>query len=81
MKPFIFPSTSRPCSECGGQRVVTRLTIEGEGTLVELYQPMRSTGLFSGKSNTSQLHTLTCTNCGFTTLFAAFPTNLIPDQE
>ena len=70
-----------PCPECGGPRAVVVLKTAYEGAMVELMQPLRYTALFSGKSNTSQMNATTCTHCGYTTLYAIQPANLIPDIE
>jgi len=87
MDEKIQPNKSRPgpqpgpCPECGGPRTVVVLKTAYEGTMVELMQTLRSTALFSGKSNTSQMNAATCTRCGHTTLYAIQPANLIPDRE
>ena len=81
-------SSLKPCPECGGQRARTTLDIrpfEGmEESELQLRQPKRVIGLgglFSGQSNKSEVATVSCTNCGYTTLFAVHPSNLIPDKE
>ena len=88
-KTQFFP---KPCPECGGQRVRTMLDITATGINstgldwdgVQLKQPERVIGLgglFSGKSNTSEIVSVSCTNCGYTSLYATEPSNLIPDEE
>ena len=88
-KNQLFPKS---CPECGGQRVRTTLDISATGINstgldwygIQLKQPERVIGLgglFSGKSNKSEIAAVSCTNCGYTTLYAAQPGNLIPDEE
>ena len=81
-------SSLKPCPECGGQRVRTTLNINPlvgmEQNELQLRQPKRVIGLgglFSGQSNKSEVATVSCTNCGYTTLYATQPGNLIPDEE
>ncbi len=78
----------KPCPECGGQRVRTTLNINPfvgmEQNELQLRQPKRVIGLgglFSGQSNKSEVATVSCINCGYTTLYAAQPGNLIPNEE
>ncbi len=88
-KTQLFP---KPCPECGGQRVRTTLEINTTGinatglewSVLQLKQPKRVIGLgglFSGQSNKSEVATVSCTNCGYTALYATEPGNLIPDEE
>jgi len=74
------PPTDKPCPNCGGKRTIVRVqTIQGY--LLRLVQTKRTAGLFSGRSNKSYLGAFACTRCGYTTLFALQPSDLIPDQE
>ena len=55
-----------------------------EGSELKLKQSNRVIGLgglFTGQSNKSDVATVSCTHCGYTTLNATQPHNLIPDQE
>ncbi len=81
-------SSLKACPECGGQRVRTTLDINPlvgmEQNELQLRQPKRVIGLgglFSGQSNKSEVATVSCINCGYTTLYAAQPGNLIPNEE
>jgi predicted nucleic-acid-binding Zn-ribbon protein len=77
------PSTTRPCPECGGQRVEVedRMHIRGGSMSYAMYlkQWARSRNIFKRKSNKSETITLTCIRCGYTAWYATEPSNLIPD--
>ncbi len=73
--------TLKPCPECGGQRVQVSLSTIQPNILLQVTQQKRKTKLFSGHSNQSYVSALTCTTCGYTTLYATQPSNLIPDEE
>ena len=70
-----------PCPECGGRRVQVSISTTTPGNLLQATQLKRKTGWFSSKSNQSYLNALTCISCGYTSLHATQPSNLIPDQE
>jgi predicted nucleic-acid-binding Zn-ribbon protein len=84
-------SQSTVCQECGSRRVFVQVNITTPLTELEithrqdlqLEQPKRSIGFLGlgGKSNTSSLVALSCTNCGYTTFYAREPENLIPDKK
>jgi predicted nucleic-acid-binding Zn-ribbon protein len=60
MNEVIEQATNKPCPECGGQRVATQTTSTGV---------FISTGMMSGTMTVP----VCCTNCGYTTLYAAEP--------
>jgi len=66
----------KPCPECGGKRIDAEIATHTSGNVV-LKQKYR---LFT---KTSRLTALICTNCGYTSLYADKPQNLIdkrPDK-
>ena len=79
------PSTTRPCPECGGQRVEVEDRMHTRGPYsntpyaMYLQQWARSRNIFKRKSNKSETITLTCIRCGYTAWYATEPSNLIPD--
>jgi hypothetical protein len=73
---FMGDLEMQPCPECGGRRVwVAYLYNAG----VSLTQPGRSTFLRRRK-NSTKTNALTCTVCGYTSIYASQPGNLIPDD-
>ena len=68
----------KPCPECGGRRVWVSYLYTG-GVLLK--QPGRSPSRFSSKKqNYSNTSALACTVCGYTSIYADQPGNLIPDD-
>jgi predicted nucleic-acid-binding Zn-ribbon protein len=61
MNEGIEQAANKPCPECGGQRVVTKATTGANLYIV--------TGVMSGTMTIP----ICCTNCGYTTLYAAEP--------
>ena len=72
---MIDPET-KPCPECGGRRVWVAYIYTGG---VSLIQPMRSTFL-KRRKNATRTTALACTVCGYTSIYADQPGNLIPDN-
>ncbi len=60
MNKAIEQAANKPCPECGGQRVVARVSARGV---------FISTGILSSTITIP----VSCTNCGYTTLYAADP--------
>jgi predicted nucleic-acid-binding Zn-ribbon protein len=51
---------------------------------LQIRQPQHAIGLgglFKGESNKSDVASASCIECGYTTLYATDPKNLIPDEE
>ncbi|GHO50784.1 hypothetical protein [Ktedonospora formicarum] len=77
----------RPCPECGGQRVRVAVGTPTDRALgnapLELKQEERKvpflTAIKGDKINYSGTTALTCTQCGYTALYATHPHKLIPD--
>ena len=66
------PPPTKPCPECGGERVTVQLS-----TVLQAAKERIAVGFFSSQSKTSYLYALTCTTCGYTALYAEQPGNLI----
>ncbi len=60
MNNAIEQAANRPCPECGGQRVITKITAHS------IYI---STGIMSGTMTIS----VSCANCGYTTFYTEEP--------
>lgn len=70
----------KPCPECGGEHTFVQVATN-QGHILIVAQPKRRAGFFSNISNQSHLVAFACTTCGYTTLYATEPRNLITDQE
>ncbi len=66
------PPPTKPCPECGGERVPVQLS-----TILQASPQRISVDFFSSQPKTSYLSTLTCTTCGYTALYAEEPSNLL----
>jgi len=75
------PIISKPCPECGGQRVQVSLSTISPAVLLQVTQQKRKTSLSDRHANQSYLAALTCTTCGYTILYAVQPSNLLPDEQ
>lgn len=78
------PSKTKPCPECGEERVWVTATTRAQGSgILILEQPQRFVPFLSPerKKNWSHVQALTCTFCGYTVFYANDPNNLIPDKE
>lgn len=63
-----FDPSKKPCPDCGGERVFTQLqTGYGAAWLTRIIQR---------KTVKVETHTLTCTICGYTSLYAKDPQKL-----
>jgi hypothetical protein len=67
---------TKPCPECGGRRVWA-LYVYNAGVI--LRQPDRST-FFKRRKNYTGTSALTCIVCGYVSIYALQPNNLIPDD-
>lgn len=64
----------QPCPKCNQNRVTTVFA----GREAALIQPKRDPGWLG--HNQSMIDAITCTNCGYTELYAHDPAKLIPDN-
>lgn len=64
------------CPECGGRRVWVAYIYNAA---VSLTQPRRSTFL-KRRKNSTKTDALACTVCGYTSIYASQPSDLIPDD-